>query len=477
MKFSDKLAKLRKANNLSQEQLADKLDISRQSVSKWESGDTYPDMTKLIQLCSILNCTLPELMDDGTFDEEFKPKDKEKSGFSSYINSFLDSVTKTYNMFIHMSGKSKLICLIEMLLIGGVLSLIDWIFPEFLILVFNKVFRYVPYGYTISSVLSDVFGIALIVLSVIVFIHLFKIRYLDYYVTITDNTISEQVEEKPIEENSNQSALDEKPKKEKVVIRDPKHSISHFLDGIGKIFVFLFKIFVVLCAMPALLCAVGFAYLTAIMMVNVVYSSVFTFASICLIGCTIICFVLVYMAINFLFKRKQPGKVLVLLFLSGLLLIGIGAGLATDKALSLYVVSDDYQVNYETKEFNYKEEDIENGLLLEFECYDIERVIDDTKQGVTIQMQIPDDIMVTSGEFIDEERLDYDETNIINTNGKKGVYYHYSYTKGIAHDLFKIKNDIKNGYIRENYGNPYSVVKVKVIMSQETSDKVKIIYY
>lgn len=50
MKFCDKLAQLRKANNLSQEQLADRLNVSRQSVSKWESGDTYPDMAKMIQM-------------------------------------------------------------------------------------------------------------------------------------------------------------------------------------------------------------------------------------------------------------------------------------------------------------------------------------------------------------------------------------------------------------------------------------------
>lgn len=60
MKFSDKLAQLRKANNLSQKQLTDKLDVSRQSVSKWESGDTYSDMSKIIQIREVLNCKLPE---------------------------------------------------------------------------------------------------------------------------------------------------------------------------------------------------------------------------------------------------------------------------------------------------------------------------------------------------------------------------------------------------------------------------------
>lgn len=46
MDFSEKLLTLRKANNLTQEQLAEKLEVSRQSVSKWESGQAAPDWRK-----------------------------------------------------------------------------------------------------------------------------------------------------------------------------------------------------------------------------------------------------------------------------------------------------------------------------------------------------------------------------------------------------------------------------------------------
>lgn len=466
MKFSDKLASLRKANNLSQEQLADKLDVSRQSVSKWESGDTYPDMSKIIQMCEILNCKLPDLMDDGTFDENYKPKDKEKGTFSSYISNFLDYVTKTYNMLIHMSAKAKLVCLIEMLCIGAAISLLVWLAPELLELVFDKVFRHVPYGYTISSVLCDIFAISLIVLGVIVFFHLFKIRYLDYYVTITDNTINEQVVEEPIEENATVSALDDKQKKEKVVIRDPKHSISHFLDGIGKVLLFILKLFIVLCSIPALIFAVGAAYLATIMFVNISYSSVFTFAGISLLGCTIIGFILVYMAINFIFKRRQPVTVLVILFLSSLLMIGTGAGLATDKALNLDVVENDYQMQYETKEFNFDEDTVKNGYQFEFNCYNIERVIDETIEGVKVEIELPEDVNMAFGEFA---WGDYGE--------KKGTFYNFGYAKGITHELYKIKDDVKNGYIREDYEGPHSLVKVKVIMSSKTNDLINIIYW
>ena len=50
-KFINNLKKIRKNNNLSQEQLAEILGISRQAISKWESGSAYPEMEKIIQLC------------------------------------------------------------------------------------------------------------------------------------------------------------------------------------------------------------------------------------------------------------------------------------------------------------------------------------------------------------------------------------------------------------------------------------------
>lgn len=48
MKFGDKLIRLRKKNGLSQEELAEKLGVSRQSVSKWESNNTYPETDKIV---------------------------------------------------------------------------------------------------------------------------------------------------------------------------------------------------------------------------------------------------------------------------------------------------------------------------------------------------------------------------------------------------------------------------------------------
>ncbi|MCL2076788.1 MAG: helix-turn-helix domain-containing protein [Oscillospiraceae bacterium] len=65
MKFNEKLQKLRKEKGLSQENLAEALDVSRQAISKWESGQSYPETDKLIALSDMFGITLDNLVKDG----------------------------------------------------------------------------------------------------------------------------------------------------------------------------------------------------------------------------------------------------------------------------------------------------------------------------------------------------------------------------------------------------------------------------
>ncbi|MBP3540361.1 MAG: helix-turn-helix domain-containing protein [Clostridia bacterium] len=64
MTTGEKLASLRKQNNYTQEQLAMLLDVSRQSVSKWESNLAYPETEKLIRLSKLYNCSVDYLLHD-----------------------------------------------------------------------------------------------------------------------------------------------------------------------------------------------------------------------------------------------------------------------------------------------------------------------------------------------------------------------------------------------------------------------------
>ena len=62
IEFANRLAELRKAKGLSQEELADKLGVSRQAVSKWERGEASPDTDNLIELAKIYGISLDELV-------------------------------------------------------------------------------------------------------------------------------------------------------------------------------------------------------------------------------------------------------------------------------------------------------------------------------------------------------------------------------------------------------------------------------
>ena len=77
MKFGDNLKNLRKSKKLSQEELSEKVGVSRQSVSKWENSEAYPEMNNMLILCKIFNCKINDLLseqieDFNSFDEEVK---------------------------------------------------------------------------------------------------------------------------------------------------------------------------------------------------------------------------------------------------------------------------------------------------------------------------------------------------------------------------------------------------------------------
>ena len=64
MEFHNKLYHLRKQKGLSQEELANRLNVSRQTISKWEVGDSTPDMEKLIAISDMFQISLDELVMD-----------------------------------------------------------------------------------------------------------------------------------------------------------------------------------------------------------------------------------------------------------------------------------------------------------------------------------------------------------------------------------------------------------------------------
>ena len=64
MKLSEKILTLRKQNGLSQEALAEKLNVSRQAVSRWEVGSALPDASNVLQLSKLFGVTADYLLNE-----------------------------------------------------------------------------------------------------------------------------------------------------------------------------------------------------------------------------------------------------------------------------------------------------------------------------------------------------------------------------------------------------------------------------
>ena len=107
MGFSENLQILRKMKNMSQEQLAEKLDVSRQAVSKWESGNGYPETEKLISICEIFDCSMDEII-KGKFSAdvngEMKGYEKLMSKFSKDIALAIGIILLGTTILLYFAG-------------------------------------------------------------------------------------------------------------------------------------------------------------------------------------------------------------------------------------------------------------------------------------------------------------------------------------------------------------------------------------
>lgn len=101
MKFGENLYNLRKKQKISQEKLAEKIGVSRQSVSKWENGTAYPEMNRIFELCKIFHCKLNDLVNDNILDFDSLDKEVKMSvvKFNKEKQNKLKIVSKTVSIF------------------------------------------------------------------------------------------------------------------------------------------------------------------------------------------------------------------------------------------------------------------------------------------------------------------------------------------------------------------------------------------
>lgn len=106
MNLGENLQILRKSKGMSQEELAEKLDVSRQAVSKWETGETSPETEKIILICDIFNCSMDTLV-------KGKITDSDNSNIKIY-DDFMNKFSKgvSLGVFLILLGVTILLTII-----------------------------------------------------------------------------------------------------------------------------------------------------------------------------------------------------------------------------------------------------------------------------------------------------------------------------------------------------------------------------
>ena len=90
MKLADKLFELRKEKGWSQEKLAEQINVSRQSISKWESGQALPELEKIVELSKIFQVTTDYLLLEDSDKPEINPilSEDEKNRYYKKVKSY-----------------------------------------------------------------------------------------------------------------------------------------------------------------------------------------------------------------------------------------------------------------------------------------------------------------------------------------------------------------------------------------------------
>lgn len=135
MILADKIARLRKQNGWSQEELAEKLGISRQSVSKWENGTSIPDLDKIIRMSGLFGVSTDYLLKDEieelTQDESVEIREEQSMRVISLdeANAFMELTRK----LAHRIAVAVSLCIISpicLILLGGLSEFGDGLITE-----------------------------------------------------------------------------------------------------------------------------------------------------------------------------------------------------------------------------------------------------------------------------------------------------------------------------------------------------------
>lgn len=364
MSFDKKLQSLRKKAGLNQEELASELGVSRQAVSKWESGISYPEMDKLILMTRLFKCSLDDLVND----EIRNPTLKEEEEKKQYVDSFLEFITKSISMFNSMKLSSVIKCFLEIAALVLFLIIVFAIVFSPLEAFFSAVFDLT--FYPLYVFFTSLIFFVLVILGAIIVFQFYKIRYLDYYDKLVyqyevksfnnkknDENVYDEKEEKV---NLETEKKESRKTKERIIIRDPYHKPLAFLSFFSKVLILTYRAIMRIITIPFVCLLVFLTIATVIILYLISYNGLFIGISIAAVASIAITVLIIRTLSDDLFKGPYPIKMMAILFFSSIFVgcIGIGISIISLNNIKFEIVN--------TRENVEKEYSFSDKLYLDF---------------------------------------------------------------------------------------------------------------
>ena len=443
MNFASNLQKLRKKENMSQEALAERLDVTRQSVSKWESGASYPEMDKLISICKIFNVDMDTLVNGDVLEEKTQEKEI-VINTKDLLDKFNTLMKKIVCLFESMSFKEIIEFLVTVFLL--ILIILVGTIPKDIIenLIGTNLLYGITYvGPTLNTIFRLIVDILYSVFAIVIFIYVLKIKYLDRIKIKEDinKEIVAKVKEKRVEEV------------EKVIIKD--NSSNSLSRTLAKIIIYIIKFFVVCFLAAPLICIVvlavllGFEVLFVFKGLPIIGILLFTIAGLII---SALCF---EVPLNFVINHKNNYKRVMITLLISLIIIIIGSIIFAFEFFSLTYV-DSLPKDVKTKEITENLPMSDDLTTVGYYHNDIEYVVDDS---LTDRVEIT----VTDYDYL----VDYNIEDELH-NDSLLVYMNSPIEFSFKEAIDKISDDIKDGKIY-NYDKLYEY-KVTIKTSSSNID-------
>lgn len=372
MKFGENLQKLRKEKGISQEQLAEQLGVTRQSVSKWESGNSYPEMDKIVAICNLFHCDMDVLINKDITEE------REKKDASSVVKEIFSGVTnyvkKTIYLFEHKSLKDIIKMCVQVFIIICVILLFAipfMLLKEIVVSLFYTGNNW--FSIFFAKFWNFIFNGGYAILAIATFLYIFKIKFLD-----NEEIIVEEVEDKTqnseevSEDNSSKTDSSKSSEKKKVKIIKVKKNDFSLLDLLVKAITVCLKCLFVLFLIPIIIGTI-MLLIGLVLLIVLIFKGLFLAGTILLfLGGIVFAIVLIELMLDFIFNLKFSKRRIIITIISSIVVSSIGLGLSiwyflnlnvindvptsfkTETKEEIYTMTDDFLIHYDDYSFNTK---------------------------------------------------------------------------------------------------------------------------